>query len=51
MSRNELKTRLNFLGGSRQQNRMNVGKVKALKEAMKYSYQAATAILDMIILL
>lgn len=46
MSRNSLKTRINFLGGSRQQDRMNLGKVNTLKKALLYSYQSATAVLS-----
>lgn len=45
MSLDELKTRINFLGGKSQQNRMNQGKLESLRKALLYSYQAATAIL------
>ena len=45
MSLNNLKTRINFLGGSRQQDRMNNGKLSTLKKALLYSYQAATVVL------
>lgn len=40
-----LKTRLNYAGGKSQQVRMNEDKLKSLKKALLYSYQAATAIL------
>lgn len=46
MSRNNMKKRLNYLGGQNQQARMNKDKLKSLKKAMLYSYQAATAILS-----
>ena len=46
MSLNDLKTRINFLGGNRQQDRMNLDKLKSLKKALIYSYQAATAVLS-----
>ena len=46
MSFNNLKTRLNFLGGSSQRDRMNKGKLESLKKALLYSYQAATIILS-----
>ena len=38
-----LRTRLNFLGGNTQQSRMNKDKLKSLRKALWYSYQAATA--------
>lgn len=41
-----LKTRLEFDGGTRQQSRMAEDKLKSLKKALLYSYQAATAILS-----
>ena len=41
-----MKTRLNFLGGKDQQSRMNKDKLKSLKAALRYSYQAATMILS-----
>lgn len=41
-----LKTRLNYAGGANQQKRMNEDKLKSLKKALIYSYQAATAILS-----
>lgn len=37
-----LRTRLNYLGGARQQSRMNEDKLTTLKRALLYSYQAAT---------
>lgn len=40
-----LKTRLNYSGGSNQEGRMNIDKLKSLKKALLYSYQAVTAIL------
>ena len=40
-----LKTRLSFQGGQNQENRMINNKLKSLKKALLYSYQAATAIL------
>lgn len=43
MSIENLKTRLNYVGGKSQQARMNLDKLKSLKKAMLYSYQAATA--------
>lgn len=45
MSLNNLKTRINFSGGHRQQDRMNLDKLRSLKKALIYSYQSATAIL------
>lgn len=39
-------TRLNYMGGGNQQARMNKDKLKTLKKALLYSYQAATAILS-----
>lgn len=41
-----MKTRLNYMGGSNQQARMNVDKERSLRKALLYSYQAATAILS-----
>ena len=41
-----LKTRLNYMGGSRKESRMQEGKLRALKKALISSYQAATAIID-----
>lgn len=46
MSINNMKTRLRYLGGSNQIERMNKDKLKSLKKALLYSYQAATAILS-----
>lgn len=46
MSLNNLKTRLQFLGGANQQDRMIAGKLGSLKKALLYSYQAATAQLE-----
>lgn len=46
MSLDTMKTRLNYRGGSRQLDRMNADKLKSLKQALLYSYQAATAILS-----
>lgn len=40
-----MQTRLNFNGGTKQQERMNESKLKSLKKALLYSYQAATAVL------
>lgn len=40
-----LKTRLNYMGGSRKESRMQEGKLRALKKALISSYQAATAII------
>lgn len=45
MSIRTMKKRLQYHGGSSQQARMNIDKLKSLKRAMQYSYQAATAIL------
>lgn len=41
-----LQSRLKFNGGNAQQARMNESKLKSLKKALLYSYQAATAILS-----
>lgn len=46
MSKNNMEIRLNFQGGQNQQKRMNADKLKSLKKALLYSYQAATAILE-----
>lgn len=43
---NNLKTRLQFNGGTIAEGRMQEGKLKSLKKALLYSYQAATAILQ-----
>ena len=40
-----LKTRLNYIGGSRKESRMQEGKLRALKKALISSYQAATAVI------
>jgi hypothetical protein len=40
-----LKTRLNYMGGGRKESRMQQGKLRALKKALISSYQAATAII------
>ena len=40
-----LRNRLEYRGGTRQIDRMHDGKLKALKKALLYSYQSATAIL------
>ena len=45
-NRNNLNIRLNYHGGGRQLDRMNMDKLKSLKKAYLYSYQAATAILS-----
>ncbi len=41
-----LETRLNYIGGNRQIDRMNKDKLNTLKKALLYSYQSATAILQ-----
>lgn len=41
-----MKARINYAGGAIQQDRMNEDKLRSLKKAMLYSYQAATAILE-----
>lgn len=46
MSMKTLQHRLAYHGGPNQIARMNIDKLKSLKRAMKYSYQAATAILS-----
>ena len=46
MSINNMKTRLGYLGGNSQIERMNKDKLRSLKKALLYSYQAATAILS-----
>ena len=45
MSLESLRTRLQYYGGSNQQQRMIKDKLRSLKKALLYSYQAATAIL------
>lgn len=44
-ARDSLISRLQYRGGQEQQARMNEDKLHALKKALLYSYQAATAIL------
>ena len=41
-----LKIRLNYMGGKKQQSRMNEDKLRTLRKALLYSYQAATAQLE-----
>lgn len=41
-----MKMRLQYNGGSNQEVRMNVDKLRSLKKALLYSYQAATAVLE-----
>ena len=41
-----MRMRVNYNGGANQQDRMNEDKLRSLKKAMLYSYQAATAILE-----
>ena len=45
MSLNTMKSRINYNGGAQQQARMNLDKLRSLKKALWYSYQAATAVL------
>lgn len=45
-NKNNMNIRLNYRGGVNQQTRMNEDKVRSLKKALLYSYQAATAILS-----
>lgn len=45
-NRQNLNTRLNYRGGSKQLDRMNIDKLNSLKKALLHSYQAATAILS-----
>ena len=45
-SLDNMRKRFNFNGGIKQQNRMIEDKLKSLKKALLYSYQAATAILE-----
>lgn len=40
-----LNKRLNYAGGKNQESRMNSDKLRSLKKALLYSYQAQTAIL------
>lgn len=46
MSIKNMKTRIGYMGGSNQIDRMNRDKLNSLKKALLYSYQAATAILS-----
>ena len=46
MSINNMKNRINYHGGPTQIERMNEDKLRSLKKALLYSYQAATAILS-----
>ena len=46
MSLENLSKRIQYHGGERQQNRMMADKLRGLKKALLYSYQAATAILE-----
>ena len=41
-----LSTRLNYYGGTSQESRMREDKLRSLKKALLYSYQAETAILE-----
>ena len=41
-----MKARINYAGGKNQQDRMISDKLRSLKKAMLYSYQAATAVLE-----
>lgn len=41
-----MRTRVNYAGGPIQQDRMNEDKLRSLKKALLYSYQAATAVLE-----
>lgn len=41
MSISNMRTRLNYMGGSNQIARMNADKLKSLKKALLYSYQSA----------
>lgn len=43
MSLDIMKERINYNGGKEQESRMNVDKLRTLKKALLYSYQAATA--------
>ena len=45
MSLETMKERINYNGGKEQESRMNADKLRTLKKALLYSYQAATAIL------
>ena len=41
-----MRTRINYVGGKNQQGRMNCDKAATLRKALLYSYQAATAVLS-----
>ena len=41
-----MSTRIHYMGGVDQQKRMNIDKLRSLKKALSYSYQAATAVLE-----
>lgn len=43
---NNIRARISYMGGANQQKRMNIDKLKGLKKALLYSYQAATAVLS-----
>ena len=45
-SLDNLKARLKFNGGASQEARMDLDKLRSLKKALLYSYQAQTAILN-----
>ena len=42
-SLDNLKKRINYSGGEKAQERMNLDKLRSLKKALLYSYQAQTA--------
>lgn len=46
LSLNTLRTRLEYRGGTLQESRFQLDKLKSLKKALLYSYQAATAVID-----
>ena len=43
---NNMRLRLNYNGGTFQQSRMIDDKLKSLKKALLYSYQAGTMVID-----
>ena len=43
---NNMKARIDYLGGKSQIDRMVADKLRSLRQAMKYSYQSATAVID-----
>lgn len=45
-SLDNMRTRISYAGGANQQDRMIESKLRSLKKAMLYSYQAATAVLE-----